>query len=115
MTKLSHSYKALPGIAVEQLRKLGLDIALARKRRRISMRDMAERMMVNLKTVQRLEKGDPSVGIGIVMTALWILGMHRRLGELVTPETDKTGLQEDIKHLPRDFRKTRKPPDNFDF
>lgn len=115
MTKVSHSYKALPGIAIEQLRKLGQDIAVARKRRRMSMRDMAARMMVNLKTVQRLEKGDPAVGIGIVVTALWILGMHRRLGELVTPESDNTGLQEDIKHLPRDFRKTRKPPDNFDF
>lgn len=115
MTKSSPAYKALPGIAMEQLQKLGHDIAVARKRRRMSMRDMAARMMVNLKTVQRMEKGDPSVGIGIIMTALWILGMHRRLGELVTPETDRTGLQEDIRHLPRDFRKTGNPPDNFDF
>jgi transcriptional regulator with XRE-family HTH domain len=115
MTKASHSYKALPAIALEQLQKLGQDIAVARKRRRMSMRDMAARMMVNLKTVQRLEKGDPTVGIGIVVTALWILGMHRRLGELVAPESDKTGLHEDIKHLPRDFRKARKPSDHFDF
>src|SRR5262245_37754337 len=115
MSKASQSYKALPAIALEQLQKLGQDIGVARKRRRISMRDMAARMMVNLKTVQRLEKGDPTVGIGIVVTALWILGMHRRLGELVTPESDMTGLHEDIKHLPRDFRKTRKPPERFDF
>jgi transcriptional regulator with XRE-family HTH domain len=115
MTKASPSYKALPGIAIEQLRKLGQDIAIARKRRRMSMRDMAARMMVNLKTVQRMEKGDPTVGIGIMATALWILGMHRRLGDLVAPESDTTALQEDIKHLPRDFRKARKPPDNFDF
>jgi len=39
----------------------------------------------------------------------------RRLGDLVAPESDTTGLQEDIKNLPRDFRKTRKPADNFDF
>jgi hypothetical protein len=79
------------------------------------MRDMAERMMVNLKTVQRLEKGDPTVGIGIIASALWILGMHRRLGDLVAPETDTAGLQEDIKNLPRDFRKTRRPADDYDF
>jgi hypothetical protein len=79
------------------------------------MREMAARMMVNLKTLQRLEKGDPAVGIGIVAGALWILGMHRRLGELVTPESDKMGLREDIKRLPRDFRKSRKPPDHSDF
>jgi transcriptional regulator with XRE-family HTH domain len=115
MAKASPSYRALPSIATDQLQKLGRDIAIARKRRHLSMRDMAERMMVNLKTVQRLEKGDPSVGIGIVAGALWILGMHRRLGDLVTPETDTTGLQEDIKNLPRDFRKTRKPSTDYDF
>src|SRR5271170_7553268 len=112
MTKASQSRYALPAIALEQLQKLGGDIALARRRRRMSMRDMAARMMVNLKTVQRLEKGDPTVGIGIVVTALWILGMHRRLGELVAPESDKTALHEDIKHLPRDFRKTKKSLDH---
>jgi len=115
MTKVSRSNRTLPAIALEQLKKLGQDIAVARKRRRMSMREMAARMMVNLKTVQRLEKGDPAVGVGIVMTALWILGMHRRLGEMVTPESDKTGLQEDINNLPRDFRKARKPRDKYDF
>lgn len=79
------------------------------------MRDMATRMMVNLKTVQRLEKGDPTVGVGIVAGALWILGLDRRLGDLVAPESDTTALQEDIKHLPRDFRKARKRADKYDF
>ncbi len=115
MSKASRSHGALPSIAADQLEKLGRDIAVARKRRHLSMREMASRMMVNLKTVQRLEKGDPTVGIGMLVTALWILGMHRRLGDLVAPESDTTGLQEDIKNLPRDFRKTRKPADSFDF
>jgi transcriptional regulator with XRE-family HTH domain len=97
------------------LQKLGRDIAVARKRRRMSLTEMAERMMVNIKTVQRLEKGDPSVGIGIVATALWVLGLHRRLGDLVTPESDQIGLQEDMKHLPRDFRRSKKQTDMTDF
>jgi transcriptional regulator with XRE-family HTH domain len=115
MAKASLSQRALPAIATDQLEKLGRDIAVARKRRHLSMSEMAERMMVNLKTVQRLEKGDPSVGIGILVTALWILGMHRRLGDLAAPESDTTGLHEDIKNLPRDFRKTKKPADKYDF
>lgn len=115
MPKASRSYRALPAITVDQLQKLGRDIAVARKRRHLSMRDMAARMMVNLKTVQRLEKGDPTVGIGIVAGALWILGLDRRLGDLVAPESDTTGLQEDIKNLPRDFRKPRKRTDKYDF
>jgi len=115
MPKASRSYRALPAITVDQLQKLGRDIAVARKRRRLSMRDMAARMMVNLKTVQRLETGDPTVGIGIVAGALWILGLDRRLGDLVAPASDTTGLLQDIKNLPRDFRNSRKHSDKYDF
>src|SRR5205823_2209995 len=115
MSKASHSYKALPAVAIDQLQKLGRAISVARKRRRLSLSEMAERMMVNIKTVQRLEKGDPSVGMGIVATALWVLGMHRRIGDLVAPETDQIGLQQDIKNLPRVFRKSRKQAALTDF
>lgn len=115
MSKATQSIKALPAATIDQLKKLGRDLAIARKRRRLSLREMAERMMVNLKTVQRMEHGDPVVGIGIVASALWILGMHRRLGDLVSPETDATGLQEEIRNFPRDFRKTKSHSDKYDF
>jgi transcriptional regulator with XRE-family HTH domain len=115
VTKASQSYPALPAVVIDQLQKLGRDLTLARKRRHLSLREMADRMMVNAKTLQRLEKGDPAVGIGIVAGALWILGMHRRLGDLVAPETDTTGLQEEIRNLPRDFRKTKSRDDKYDF
>src|SRR6202047_2711179 len=101
MTRANQSSQALPTVAADQLQKLGHDLAVARKRRHLSLREMADRMMVNLKTVQRMEKGDPAVGIGIVAGALWILGMHRRLGDLVAPETDATGLQGVSKDLAR--------------
>jgi transcriptional regulator with XRE-family HTH domain len=115
MAKATPSKPALPLIIKDQLQKLGQDLALARKRRRMSLRDIAARMMVNLKTVQRMEKGDPAVGIGIIASALWVLGLHRRLGGLAAPETDAAGLQEDIRQLPRDFRKIKKNKDQYDF
>jgi len=115
MARATQSARTLPTLALDQLQKLGRDISIARKRRRMSLSEMAERMMVNIKTVQRLEKGDPAVGIGIVATALWVLGMHRRIGDLVAPESDQIGLQEDIRRLPRDFRRSRKQSDEIDF
>lgn len=115
MTRASRSNPALPTVVVDQLEKLGRDLTVARKRRHLSLREMADRMMVNLKTVERMEKGDAAVGIGIVASALWILGMHRRLGDLVAPETDTTALQQDIKNLPRDFRKAKRDTDKYDF
>jgi transcriptional regulator with XRE-family HTH domain len=115
MAKATRAYQALSDIVDEQLQKLGTDLAVARKRRHMSRTEMAERMMVNLKTVQRMENGDPAVGIGIVATALWVLGLQRRLGDLIAPENDRAALQEDIKKLPRDFRKRTKRADRFDF
>jgi transcriptional regulator with XRE-family HTH domain len=98
MARATRAYPALSENATSQIQKLGQDIAFARKRRHMSMSEMAERMMVNLKTVQRMEKG-----------------LHRRLGDLVTPESDTVALQEDIKKLPRDFRRSTKRTDKFDF
>ena len=115
MSKATLSLRAMPRIVMDQLQKLGCDLSIARRRRRMSLSEMAERMMVNIKTVQRMAKGDPAVGIGIIATALWILGIHRRLGDLVAPQTDNIGLQEDIKNLPRDFRKSRKQREMVDF
>ena len=115
MARATRAYPALSENVLDQLQKLGQGIAVARKRRHMSMSEMAERMMVNPKTVQRLEEGDPAVGLGIVVTALWVLGLHRRLGDLVAPESDSVALQQDISNLPRDFRKSKNPSDKFDF
>lgn len=106
-------HRALPTAAADAVRSLGQDIATARKRRRISVRLMAQRMMVSPVTVQRLEKGDPSVGLGIVASALWVLGMTQRLRDLVSPASDAIGQTEEIGRLPR---RVRSPSaDKFDF
>lgn len=119
MTKATKSEKAMPVLLKDTLGKLGRDIAVARKRRRIAMTDMAARMMVSLDTLQRLEKGDPKVGIGIIATALWVLGLHGRLNVLVAPETDEVGLQEEIRRLRGGSRRksSRKlaEPDDLNF
>lgn len=115
MAKATPAYTGLPEVVGGQLQKLGHDLAVARKRRRMSKTEMAERMMVNLKTVDRMERGDPGVGVGMVATALWVLGVSRRLGDLIAPESDGTGLREDIERLPRDFRKSKKQSEKFDF
>jgi len=115
MARVTPSAQALPSILAEQLATLGTNLRLARKRRRISRAAMAERMMVNPKTVDRMEKGDPALGIGIIATALWVLGMHRRLAELVAPQTDNIALQEDLKRLPRRISSSVPQADEFNF
>ena len=50
-----------------------------------------------MATLQRLEAGDPSVGIGIVATALWLIKRHGELGHLAAPEHDKGALEMDVR------------------
>ena len=104
MPKASLATKALPVSAAKAVELFGRDIAAARIRRRIPQRLMAEKMMVSFDTVQRLERGDPGVGLGVVATALWVLGLVGRLATLASPDHDSIGKTEDIKRLPRRVR-----------
>ena len=54
----------------------GEQIKLARLRRNISMESMAERAKISRVTVAKIEKGDPSVSIGMYLSVLNVLGMQ---------------------------------------
>jgi len=60
----------LPPATAAAIERLGADLAVARLRRKESLRTWAARMGVSVPTLQRLEAGDPGVGVGIVATAL---------------------------------------------
>ena len=104
MSRASRSKLALPAAATKAITLLGRDVATARKRRRIPQRLFAERMMVSPDTVQRLERGDPGVSLGVVATALWALGFVDRMASLVSPGADMVGTTEETKRLPRRVR-----------
>ncbi|MFN5609134.1 MAG: helix-turn-helix domain-containing protein [Holosporales bacterium] len=115
MSKSSRAQQALPSTLPTLLTELGAGIAIARKRRRITLKQMAERMMVSLDTVQRLEKGDSGVGIGIVATALWVLGLQDRLQGLTDPARDHVALAQDLQRLPKAVHAPKRSAEEFDF
>jgi transcriptional regulator with XRE-family HTH domain len=96
--------KTLPLPAAHALHKLGRDLAVARRERRISTSDMAARLFVTHDTLWRMERGDPSVSIGTLATAAFILQLHDRLANLAAPETDNLGLSLDEEWLPKRIR-----------
>ena len=69
MAKASRSTKALPAPAAKAIEVFVQGIAIARKRRRTPQRLLAQRMMVSLDTVQRLEHADAGVSLGVVASA----------------------------------------------
>lgn len=69
----------LPRKAKGELETMGMQIKLARKRRRISLAQMAERTQCSQLTVMRVEKGEPTVSIGIYARILFGLGLDEDL------------------------------------
>lgn len=63
----------LPIPVKKALGQLGLDIRRARLRRRISMDLMAKRASISRTTLTKVEKGDPTVSLGIYATVIFIL------------------------------------------
>ena len=115
MAKASRATVALPASIAREVQILGKDIATARTRRRIPQRLFAQRMMVSPQTVQRLEHGDPGVSIGVLATALWVLGMNDRLSEIASPARDRVGTSEEIRRHPRRVRVPSPSKSDLDF
>lgn len=97
----------IPLPAAQALRKLGRDLALARRKRGISTADMASRLFVSRDTLWRLERGDPTVSTGTFVTAAFVLQLHNRLADLAAPESDDVALSLDEQRLPKRIRRSR--------
>ena len=97
MPKTARALLQLPPATAGAIEKLGADLAVARLRRKESLRSWAQRMGVTVTTLRRLEAGDPSVGIGIVATALWLIKRDGELGQLAAPQHDQGALEMDVR------------------
>jgi transcriptional regulator with XRE-family HTH domain len=104
MTRQEHTL--LPAVR-RVLRKLGADVRDARRRRRIPMAVLAERALISRPTLSKVEKGDPSVSLGIYATVLFVLGFASRLGDLAAAEADEVGLALEEERLPERVRLPR--------
>jgi hypothetical protein len=97
MPKTTRAILQMPPATVAAIEKLGADLAVARLRRKESLKTWAQRMGVSVPTLQRLEAGDPGVGIGIVATALWLIQRDGALAQLAAPELDHGAIEMDIR------------------
>lgn len=108
MQKRSQALENLPPMVLTQLRSLGDNLAVARKRRRESRAVWAQRMGVSEPTLTRMERGDASVAIGTYATALWLMGRAAAIADLAAPEHDQGALEDAVRAAK--VRAVRKPP-----
>lgn len=79
----------------------------ARLRRRLPMAVVAERAFTSRSTLQRVEAGDPSVGVGIYAAVLQALGLLEGLGGVADPSRDRVGQAMAVAELPSRARLRR--------
>lgn len=81
----------LPRKLEEKMKLMGEQIRLARLRRNLSIAQVAERATCSPLTIGRIEKGAPSVSIGIYARVLYALQLDDDL--LLIAGEDKLGRQ----------------------
>lgn len=101
--KRTYSRYALEGLAL-----LGKTIRLARKQKRLTAQELAERVGVSRSTLQRIEKGDPKVEIGLMFEAAAVVGVRLFDADekAITALSERT--DDRIALLPKHVYKTRK-------
>lgn len=83
--------------------ELGARLRLARRRRGISIAEMAGRVVASSPTISRLEHGDASVSTAILMRYLEVLGLASDIDRIA--EHDDPGLAIADERLGRPRRK----------
>jgi transcriptional regulator with XRE-family HTH domain len=87
--------------ASRSLADLGQNLRQARLARRFSIAELATRADVSERTLIRLEKGDPGVGIGNLAAVLAALGSPESLAEIMAPENDPVGMSRALDAVPK--------------
>jgi len=98
--KRTNKDRVFPEVAL-RLRHLGGYIRIARKRRRMTIAEIGERLNIGYQTVVRLEKGDPNVSVASYMSAAWLFGLDSQFTESVHPDKDETGKALELSRLPK--------------
>jgi transcriptional regulator with XRE-family HTH domain len=83
----------LPPVA-RQMEALGVNLKLARLRRRLSVEQVAERAGISRTTLWRVEQGDSGVAMIAYAQVLFVLGMIEQLGQLAQDDTLGRKLQD---------------------
>lgn len=94
------------------LRKLGEDISLARRARKMSAQDFADRCSISRATLHRLESGDPGVGLNTLAVALHALGRLDALVDIADPMHDAVTMMQLREAVPRRVNRPKSKADD---
>jgi len=84
----------------EGAQQLGQCLRIARKRRRLTQRDLAAKAGIAYVTLRAVEAGNLQTGLGAYLAILWAMGMESEFATWADPQRDEEGKRLDIVRLP---------------
>ena len=106
--------KTFPEVAL-RLKHVGEYIRIARKRRRMTMAEVAERLNLGYQTIVRIEKGDPGVSMTSYLSVVWLFDLDRQFVAAIHPDRDEAGKALEYSRLPERVGTKRAVEDAHDF
>jgi len=98
--------------AIEATRLLGARVKLARRERRWTLQELAERVGVTAVTMRKVERGDPSVRLGVAFEAAALTGVPLVHADPSRRRLETQRIDDRLAILPRHVRR-RKIDDDF--
>ena len=95
-----------PQAVLQQIALLAQNIVIARKRRKETQAQWAQRLGVSQPTMARIERGDPSVSMASYVMCMWLINQAQGLADLIAPAQDHAALAQELARL-RTPRRTR--------
>ena len=110
MPRLLQLNETAPFAVKDGARRIGERLALARKRRRLTIRELASKAGISYDTARAAEAGNLQTGLGAYLAMLWAMGLESEIQTFADPESDDEGKQLELTRLPQRVRHGKEHP-----
>jgi transcriptional regulator with XRE-family HTH domain len=93
-----------PFVVKDGALRIGHRLKTARKRRRLTLREIAAKAGISYDTARAVEAGNLQTGLGAYLAMLWAMGMETEIDSFADPERDDEGKQLEASRLPQRVR-----------
>lgn len=100
-------------LATEAARLLGARIRLARRERRWTLQELADRVGVTAVTMRKVERGDPTVRIGVAFEAAALTGVPLFHEDGARRRIEAERVEDRLAVLPKHVRRPVEVDDDF--
>lgn len=88
-------------------RRIGERLTMARKRRRLTVRELAAKAGISYDTTRAVQAGNLQTGLGAYLAVLWAMGLESEIHAFADPERDEEGKQMELTRLPQRVRHSK--------